>query len=547
MLFKNGFSDNDELAHKYLFPKKLILKDGVENTAVIAKGGQFEPLLSVRKACVINEGGSLLVDFGDELSGGIRLVFYKNIGTKIRLTFGESCAEAMSSVGEYGATNDHAVRDTMLEVTSCSAFEYGAQGFRFVRITALDGALSIIGLFARADYRDLPWLGSFESSDKKLNEIWRASARTVHLCMQNMLYDGIKRDRLVWAGGMYPELKVALALFGDTDCVRKSLDFLKDTTPRGAWMNTYPSYSLQWVIMQYEVFMHTGDLRYLQENIGTVLEILAQVAKFIASDGSINTLDNFLDWSMYDNNSAKAAAFGALAVIAYDKGAYLCRALGGEELCAVADTLLQYKKRLMRNTPWSINKQALALQVLSGQKSACDAMPTLIKDTEKNISVFYGYYVLLALSVGDNIKHALDTVKKYWGAMLDLGATTFFENFELSELEGDMPPLKIDTPPTEGYKNIYAEGGAHCYLGYRRSLCHGWSAGPLSWISEFLLGIKILAPGCKRVEVKPHLAGLSFLRGTYPTPYGNISVSVTKRDGEPLIEITAPPEVEIVR
>ena len=47
--------------------------------------------------------------------------------------------------------------------------------------------------------------------------------------------------------------------------------------------------------------------------------------------------------------------------------------------------------------------------------------------------------------------------------------------------------------------------------------------------------------------VKPCLAGLSFIRGTYPTPYGNITVSVTKTQGEPLVEITAPDGVEIVR
>ena len=547
MLFKNTPICAEGLAKKYLAPKRFILKDGVENTALIAKGGYKEPFLSLRRACVIPEGGFLLVDFGEELCGGLRLVFHKNAGAKIRIALGESCAEALSSLGEFSSTNDHAVRDALLEVPSYGVLEYGNSGFRFAKIYAQDGAISLMGLFARAEYLDIPWLGSFESRDKKLKESWRTAARTVHLCMQGLLFDGIKRDRLAWAGDMHPETKASLSLFGDTDTVRRTLDFLKETTPSGAWINGFPSYSLWWIIIQYDLYMYSGNKDYLSKNIDTVLEILARFAKQISQDGTINGLDNFLDWSMYDNNSAKEAAFSALATIAYDRGAYLCRSLGNEELFAVADTLLQYKKRLMRNTPWSINKQALSMQVLSGQKNIDEAMPTLLKDTAKNISVFYGYYVLLALSLGGNAKHALDTVKKYWGAMLDLGATTFFEHFELSELEGDLPPLKIDTPPTDGYKNIYAEGGAHCFRGYRRSLCHGWSAGPLAWISEFLLGVKILEPGCKRVEVKPCLAGLSFFRGTYPTPYGNITVNVTKTQGEPLVEITAPPEVEIVR
>ncbi|MBR2467251.1 MAG: alpha-L-rhamnosidase [Clostridia bacterium] len=547
MLFKNDNYKSDELTHRYLPPKKFIIKDGIDGTAAVAKGGSFDPTLTPRSICTIPEGATLLVDFGEEISGGAKLVFHKNSGSKIRLTFGESAAEALSNTGEFGSTNDHSIRDTVLTVPSFGSLEYGKCGFRFVRIRALDGQLALIGLFARADFRALEWRGSFESSDKKLNEIWRVSARTLHLNMQDMLYDGIKRDRLVWVGDMHPEVKCALALFGETKCVKKSLDFAKNTTPKNAWMNTFPSYSLWWVMIQYDLYMHTADAEYLRESMGCILDILSRFAKCVNPDGSVSGLPNFLDWSMYDNNSAKDAAFSALAVMAFDRGAYLCRALGGEEFLAVAERLDAYKKRLASRNLWSVNKQAIAMQVLSGQKRPEDAASALSTDTAHNISVFYGYYVLLALSECGLTKHALETVKKYWGAMLELGATTFFENFELSETEGELPPLKIDTPPTEGFKNIYAEGGAHCYRGYRRSLAHGWASGPLPWISEHLLGVKVLEPGCKKVLVAPELAGLSWMKGAYPTPYGNIEISVTKSPDGPIVEITAPDEVEIVR
>ena len=53
--------------------------------------------------------------------------------------------------------------------------------------------------------RDLQYLGSFECSDERLNTIWQTGAYTVHLNMQDYLWDGIKRDRLVWIGDMHPE------------------------------------------------------------------------------------------------------------------------------------------------------------------------------------------------------------------------------------------------------------------------------------------------------------------------------------------------------
>lgn len=547
MLFKNQQAKTDELTHSYFPPKKIIIKDGAENTAAISKGGAFDPTLTTKSICKLSAGATLLLDFGEEVSGGVKLVFHKNEGTRVRLCFGESIAEALSDIGDLGATNDHSTRDTVLTVPSFGSTEYGRCGFRFVRISPIDASISLVGVFARADFRDYTWHGSFESSDRRLNEIWRVSARTLHLNMQDMLYDGIKRDRLVRVGDMHPEVKCALALFGDTDCVRRTLDFAKNTTPKNAWMNTFPSYSLWWVVIQYDLYMHVGDKTYLEESMPCILDILSRFAKCVTGDGSIMGLNNFLDWSMYDNNSAKDAAFSALAIMAFEKGAYLCRALGSDELCEAASRLDLYVKRLRSHDFWSVNKQAIAMQVLAGQKRPEDAASALSKDTAHNISVFYGYYVLLALSECGLTKHALDTVKKYWGAMLDLGATTFFENFDLSETEGELLPLKIDTPPAEGFKNVYAEGGAHCYRGYRRSLCHGWASGPMPWISEHLLGVKILEPGCKKVLVNPDLAGLSWMKGSYPTPHGNIEISVTKSPDGPIVEITAPDEVEIVR
>ena len=55
-------------------------------------------------------------------------------------------------------------------------------------------------------YRDIPYVGSFRSSDPRLDSIWMTGAYTVHLCMQEYLWDGIKRDRAVWLGDMHPEV-----------------------------------------------------------------------------------------------------------------------------------------------------------------------------------------------------------------------------------------------------------------------------------------------------------------------------------------------------
>jgi len=47
-------------------------------------------------------------------------------------------------------------------------------------------------------------------------------------------------------------------------------------------------------------------------------------------------------------------------------------------------------------------------------------------------------------------------------------------------LEGSGSIDKID--PTK--KDIHGDYGAHCYVGFRHSLCHGWSAGVAKFIKE---------------------------------------------------------------
>ena len=55
------------------------------------------------------------------------------------------------------------------------------------------------------------------SNDERLNRIWQTGAYTVHLNMQDYLWDGIKRDRLVWIGDMGPETMTVLSVFGNQD------------------------------------------------------------------------------------------------------------------------------------------------------------------------------------------------------------------------------------------------------------------------------------------------------------------------------------------
>src|SRR5436309_9551907 len=153
--------------------------------------------------------------------------------------------------GDRNAPNGRAVRDQTVALPWCGREAVGPGGFRFVRIDAVEPGRPVALRMVRAalTLRDLPYVGSFRCDDERLNRIWRVGAYTVQLNMQEYLWDGIKRDRLVWIGDMHPEVSTIDAVFGETDVVPRSLDLIRDVTPDAEWMNGISSYSMWWVLI----------------------------------------------------------------------------------------------------------------------------------------------------------------------------------------------------------------------------------------------------------------------------------------------------------
>ena len=109
-----------------------------------------------------------------------------------------------------------------------------------------------------------------------------------------------------------------------------------------------------------------------------------------------------------------------------------------------------------------------------------DEYQLLIKGGAEDISTFMSYYILTAIASRDE-KLAVKIMKEYYGAMLELGATTFFEDFDIKWKNNT---ARIDEYAKPGQNDLHRDFGKYCYEGYRHSLCHGWSAGVIKFIKE---------------------------------------------------------------
>ena len=133
------------------------------------------------------------------------------------------------------------------------------------------------------------------------------------------------------------------------------------------------------------------------------------------------------------------------------------------------------------------------------------------------MSTFMSYYILKADAMAGG-KNQIAMIKDYYGAMLSRGATTFWEDFDISWLEGSG---RIDEFPAPGQKDIHGDYGAFCYVGLRHSLCHGWSSGVLAFLYEYMLGVKMLPGG--KYQVEPYDLGKA--EGVVPVPGGMLKVT----------------------
>jgi hypothetical protein len=553
-----GRTQRDPRVRDYITPKRIVwqspnAKCSVENAERLLKVGSRQVTLDTPSPCTLrNQGASpaILLDFGRELHGGVQIMVSSTANgrpVRVRVRFGESANEAMSEVwGPKGATNDHAVRDQTCLIPMLGTHEIGNTGFRFVRIDLPDANsfVSLKAVRAVFIYRDLPYKGSFRCSDERLNRIWQTGAYTAHLNMQDYLWDGIKRDRLVWLGDMHPETMTICSVFGNVDVVPASMDLARDDTPLPRWMNGISSYTMWWVLIQESWYRHHGDLAYLERQKPYLKGVLEQLIACIGPDNAEKLPEGrFLDWPSAENKKAIHAGLHSLLILTLQAGGNLSEVLkdpGTQAKCREAVA------RLRKHVPDpGTSKQAAALMALAGLGDAAALNRSVMAvDGAKRMSTFYGYYVLEARAKAGDYQGCLDCIRDYWGGMLDLGATTFWEDFDL---DWTVNAGRIDELVPPGKKDIHGDFGNYCYKGFRHSLCHGWASGPTAWLSEHVLGIQILEPGCKKIKVAPHLGDLKWAEGAYPTPRGVIKVRHEKQaDGTVRSTIDAPDGIEVV-
>jgi len=472
---------------------------------------------------VVKNNNSRLIDFGKETFGFIKLHGIKGKG-KIVLYYGESKEEALSEKG--AVTLDRLAFDNAANIDSIMEL---SKAFRYVNLVC-EPSIQVDSLSMLYEYADVKDRGDFKCSDNEINKIYDISKYTFRLNTREFFIDGIKRDRWVWSGDAYQSYLMNYYSYFDKGTVSRTLLALRGKDPVTGHINTIMDYTFYWFLGIYDYYLYTGDKTFITQFYPRMQSLMEYCLGRRNKDGLMQGQSGdwiFIDWA--DKLSKKGeVSFEQLL---------LCRSLETMALCAkIADDksasdqyakLAATLKQKLFTIYWNKEKHALVHSRVDGvqtqnvtrysnmfgiffnyfneqQKQDVKKYVLLNDSIQKITTPYMRFYELEALCAMGEQPYVLQQMKDYWGGMLKLGATSFWEEYN---------------PSKKGAEH-YAMYGRE----FGKSLCHAWGASPIYLLGKYYIGVKPTSPGYETYSVEPILGGLQWMEGKVPTPNGDIEV-----------------------
>ncbi len=500
--------------------------------------------------------GGILYDFGRETFAKLHVGVQ---GGDIDIFYGETQEEALDTENSYLRAHVHAqggARPQQENSAPVQSYQQGeiathphlqeesgtltqpqeepysqeipARAFRFLYIRAAseeDYRLSVYH-----EYLPLQVRGSFRCSDERLDRIWDTAAYTFGLNSREFFLDGIKRDRWVWSGDAYQSYLINRYLFFDEDICRRTILALRGLDPVEKHINTIMDYSFYWLISIYDYYEMSGDREFVRRIYPRMRSLMEFCMSRLDADGFAAQVEDdwiFIDWADMDKTGAVCAE--QLLLARSLEAIAECGQVLGEDCAGWRAAFAELREKIDRFF-WDEEKGAFIDSFASGRRNvtrhanifallfgyANEAQrEQIVKNVLQNDAVpqirtpYFKLYELEALCRAGRQEEVTERIRAYWGAMLDAGATSFWEEY--------MPEL-----PWDEQLGMYGDK-------YGKSLCHAWGASPVYLAGRYYLGVRPTSPGYKTFEVAPNPGGLDWFEGTVPVGAGQAAVRF--RDG----------------
>lgn len=475
----------------------------------------------------VNQGA--VSDFGRETFGFIKVHGLKGKG-RLSIYYGESKEEALSV--DKCETLDYLDIDLAQKKDSIMPL---SKAFRYVNYQS-EGNVSADSVSMLYEYAPVTERGSFKSSDSELNKIYDVAKYTFHLNTREFFIDGIKRDRWVWSGDAYQSYLMNYYSFFDAPTVKRTLLAQRGKDPVTAHINTIMDYSFYWFLGIYDYYKFTGDQKFVQDIYPRMQSLMTYIDGRKNKNGLLEWMPGdwiFIDWADKLSKDGEVSFEQLLYARSLETMALCAKLANDTEGIAKYDKQAKELKSKIFELYWNQNKSALVHSRIDDkqtdnvtryanmfgiffdyftpeQKLAVKKNVLLNDHIAKITTPYMRFYELEALCAMGEQPYVLKEMKNYWGGMLKLGATSFWEEYN---------------PDKKGTEHLAMYGRP-----FGKSLCHAWGASPIYLLGKYYLGVQPASAGYESYTIEPNLGGLEWMEGKVPTANGDISVFCSKKE-----------------
>lgn len=499
-LLKKAEENKPEMHYKTILAKTLckLVPDPTK-----LEGVTTHPIDDDLESLALKKDDVIIIDFGNHYVGHFSIDL-KHTGSPmdsplyLRLRFAEVAAELKHQSEEYdgwlarGWIQEEFIH---LDELPCHLSLPRRYAFRYVEIKVIDTSPKWQVMFLNPTLVSESSADDFHEeltlADPKLQKIYDVGVKTLHDCMSDVFEDGPKRDRRLWLGDLRLQAKANYATYRNQELVKRCLYLFAGTTVDDGRISANVFVKPHIVpddtfLFDYSLFFTSVLYDYHQEyHDQKVLNDLYPIAKK-QMDYALNYVHNgllscdedypvFVDWSEEFNKDTCAQA-----IMIYALRQFIALGKEIEEMSnyqKVLNEMIHYTREHLYNPElhlfiagdgsYNIATQSwCVLAEILPQKENMKVMQACIDKLFpiKNIATPYMYHHVVEALFQTGLKEeAIHLIKDYWGKMIDLGADTYWEAFDVDQCD-------------------YSPYGSPIISSY----CHAWGCGVVYLLKKYM-------------------------------------------------------------
>jgi alpha-L-rhamnosidase len=497
-----------------------------------------------------------LYDFGQNMSGVTELKVDGPKGTIVRVKHGEQLKDGrLDNSGievHYRPKDDKDPFQTDIYTLNGNGQEifspiFNYKGFRYAEVKIDNNVdLNINNLTAYFTHTDVELIGTIQTSNPLINQIWDATNKAYLSNLFGYPTDCPQREKNGWTGDAHTVIETALYNFDGILVYEKWMDDHRDEQqkdgtlpsiiPTAGWGYNWgngPDWTSSMVLVPWNIYKFYGDKRILEENYENMRRYVYKI-KSVSKDNLTNWgLGDWVPVKSKSNLEFTSSIFyftdvlivsKIAKILGHNDDAFELKKLANDIKSSINNKYFDNEANTYASGTQTEMSMALFRGIVSAENKqlvADNLAKSVVDNNSKfDVGLLGSKTILNALSQNGyaDLAFKLASSNEFpsWGYWIENGATTLYENWNLSA-ESDL------------------------------SLNHIMFGEISAWFYKTLGGINVDEnnPGFKNILLKPHFVnGLSDFTATFKSPYGKVSSSWERVGDMVIYKVYVPPNTQ---